>query len=73
MKAYFIFLVLTTFYLQGQNTNKTNLNIKEIRDTEVGFFPRGNGEFIYQSYLVGNGRKKNQKNLRNPKYLIMLK
>ena len=56
MKKLIILLLFIPIVSFGQE-NTLNLNIKEIKDTDMGIFPRGGGEFVYQSYMVGNGRK----------------
>ena len=56
MKKLIILLLFIPIVSFGQE-NTLNLNIKEIKNTDMGIFPRGGGEFIYQSYMVGNGRR----------------
>jgi len=51
MKKLFIFLFIS-FSSFAQDEKSINLNIKEVKDTDVGVFPLGKGAFVYQSYMT---------------------
>ena len=53
-----LMLAVSTNSLLCQNETTINLNYKEIKEDDVGIFARGNGEFVYQSYMIGKGRVK---------------
>ena len=53
-----LMLAISTNSLLGQNETTINLNYKEIKDNDVGIFSLGNGEFVFQSAMVGKGRVK---------------
>lgn len=54
-------IIFLSSQLKAQGTESTvNLNItkeiKEVGRRDTGVFPKGNGEFVYQAPMIGNGR-----------------
>ena len=62
MKKYLIALLLISInYSYSQSESTLNLNvtseIKEVTDKDIGFFPKGKGEFIYQGIMIGGVKR----------------
>ena len=62
MKKYFIVVLLISInYSYSQSESTLNLNvksqIKEVKETDIGIFPQGKGEFIYQGVMSGSVKK----------------
>ena len=59
--------VLFTMKITGQSESTLNLNVtkelKEIKNTDTGIFPKGNGEFVYQNPMLGSGRAKKSREI----------
>tara|TARA_B110000483_G_C17810505_1_gene394928 strand:- start:17 stop:469 length:453 start_codon:yes stop_codon:yes gene_type:complete len=62
MKKYLIAVLLISInYSYSQSESTLNLNvtseIKEVKETDIGIFPQGKGEFIYQGVMIGGVKK----------------
>ena len=62
MKRLIILLALLfSIKITAQSESTLNLNvtseIKEVTDKDIGFFPQGKGEFIYQGIMIGGAKK----------------
>ena len=51
----------------GQNEQTINLNVKEVKDTDIGIFSLGQGAFVLQQYMVTHAFAKKMKEINNTK------